>query len=267
MISWTFEQKVDAAVRAPLHPGLPRARTTKLIARPDWHQLHTPDAPGSGLNEIAFSQIGEADVERAIDEAIATYHATGHAVKWCVGPWTRPADMNMRLERRGFTSWDVRGMGCATDRGPAAELPLVPEIEVVEVDGANLDAWLATMLSGWSVRGADALYRDAFTTALAARPRHVHLFGALLGGKIVGTAALVVEDGFGYLTGGQVLEEARGRKAYRALISARLMFLRERGHGYAVTHAREATSAPILERLGMETLFRSKCWLLEPPQR
>jgi hypothetical protein len=39
--------------------------------------------------------------------------------------------------------------------------------------------------------------------------------------------------------------------------------LRARGCGCAVTQAREATSAPILERLGFETLFTSRCYVLE----
>jgi hypothetical protein len=47
------------------------------------------------------------------------------------------------------------------------------------------------------------------------------------------------------------------------LIAARLAFLRERGLEYAVTHAREATSAPMLEHLGFETLFRGACYQLD----
>jgi hypothetical protein len=60
-----------------------------------------------------------------------------------------------------------------------------------------------------------------------------------------------------------VLPAARGRGAYRALVAARLAFLRARHVEYAVTQAREATSAPMLEHLGFETLFRSTCWRRE----
>jgi len=41
-------------------------------------------------------------------------------------------------------------------------------------------------------------------------------------------------------------------------------FLRDRGIEYAVTHAHEATSAPMLEHLGFETLFRGACYQLDP---
>jgi hypothetical protein len=79
----------------------------------------------------------------------------------------------------------------------------------------------------------------------------------------VGTAGLILRGDYGYLVGAQVVEAARGRGLYKALTAERLAFLRARGIGYAVTHAREATSAPRLERLGFETLFRSKCYVLE----
>jgi FMN phosphatase YigB (HAD superfamily) len=59
----------------------------------------------------------------------------------------------------------------------------------------------------------------------------------------------------------EVVAEYRG--VYRALV-ARLAFLRERGIAYAVTNAREATSAPMLEHLGFETLFRGACYELAP---
>jgi hypothetical protein len=40
--------------------------------------------------------------------------------------------------------------------------------------------------------------------------------------------------------------------------------LQTRGVQYAVTHAHEATSAPILEHLGFETLYTGTSWCLAP---
>jgi hypothetical protein len=60
-----------------------------------------------------------------------------------------------------------------------------------------------------------------------------------------------------------VLESTRGQRLYRGLVAARLASLRARGMRLAVTQAREGTSAPILERLGFATLFRSKCYVLD----
>ena len=110
--------------------------------------------------------------------------------------------------------------------------------------------------------------------ALAQEPRTAHFFQATLAEApedVIGTAGIFVRSAspssgsFGYLVGTQVRERARGRGAYRALVAARLGLLVNRGVDYAVTHARAETSAPILERLGFETILRSRCYLLSPP--
>ncbi|MCP3144564.1 GNAT family N-acetyltransferase [Pyxidicoccus xibeiensis] len=176
-----------------------------------------------------------------------------------MGFWTRPADFGERLTRRGFSNWDVRGMGCDT-RGVYTAPRRVTVDEVTEPD---LGAYVAVEQQGWSLPASDAeVQHGVYLSALRAHPRRVHLFVARLGAEVVGTAGLVLRDGYAYLLGAQVLETARGQGAYRALVTARLEFLRERGIGYAVTQAREATSAPILEHLGFETLFRSRCYRL-----
>jgi len=53
-----------------------------------------------------------------------------------------------------------------------------------------------------------------------------------------------------------VLADYRGRGLYRALVQARLAHARARGITLATSHAHEATSAPILETLGFETVCR-----------
>jgi hypothetical protein len=83
-------------------------------------------------------------------------------------------------------------------------------------------------------------------------------------GECVATAGLVLHADFGYFIGGQVNERARGRGLYRGLVAARLAFLHARGMGYAVTNAYAATSAPILEHLGFETLFEATSWSFAP---
>jgi Acetyltransferase (GNAT) family len=254
---WTAEQKVDAAVRAPAGRELWR-KDSRLIERPGWRQIVTPSATGY-LNEVSVAQLAPEDAERAIDGAIADYRAHGLATKWYVGPSSRPADLGERLARRGFESWDVRAMGLETDR------PLAPpsDIDVVEVGEPELEGYLDTSMRGWAIDDEQrTVERDAHLFEITKRPQTAHFFAARIAGANVGTAGIFLRDGFGYLVGGQVLESARGRGAYRALVAARLAFLRARGDGYAVTLARESTSAPLLERLGFETIFRCKCYLL-----
>lgn len=251
------EEKREVCVRAPLGRDLHRPDTA-VIERPGWYQVVTPSAPGNLLNEVVLSAVEPAEADGAIDEVTRTYAALGRRTKWCVGPWTRPADFGARLESRGFSHWAVRGMGCST----ALECEGAPRVAVEEVDASGLDAYLAAERTGWDLPAEDTAPRRAvYEAALSASPRAVHLFVARLDRAVVGTAGLVLRPGAGYLLGTQVLPHARGLGAYRSLVAARLVFLRARGVEYAVTQAREATSAPMLAHLGFETLFRSACHL------
>jgi hypothetical protein len=208
---------------------------------------------------VFVSQLAPEDIEAAIDEAIAVYRAHRLATKWYVSPEARPADLGERLARRGFDSWDVRAMGIETDR----IVDSAPSVEVAEVDETTLDTYLATTLRGWSM-GEDQreIERRSHLHEILKAPRTAHFFRATIAGNDVGSAGIFLRDGYGYLVGGLVLPSARGAGAYRALVAARLAFLRARGHGFAVTLAREATSAPMLAHLGFETIFRCKCYLL-----
>lgn len=261
-MKWTAKRKLRAAIEAPLAPLLLRP-DTRVIEREGWYQLVTPSAPGSMLNEVTVSRVPAEDAERTIDEVVAMYREHRHAAKWCVGPWTKPDDFGERLARRGFSSWDVRGMAVDTARS----LPHSEGVVIEEIGEADLDRYLAAALRGWSIP-ADQTAADleGHENALRARPRLAHFFAAIVDGDIAGTSALFLRGDYGYLVGAQVLPQHRGRGIYRALTATRLSFLAHRGIGLAVTHAREATSAPILDRLGFETVFRSKCYVLEPSE-
>jgi GNAT superfamily N-acetyltransferase len=215
---WTAEAKLDATVRAPMHGALLRA-DTRVIERPGWYQLVTPSAPGTMLNEVILSSAEPGDVNRVIAEVVATYASTGHPVKWCVGPWTKPADFGRLLASNGFSSWAVRGMASDTSRS----LRPAEGVAIGEVSEAELDSYVDAAMRGWSIPPAQAaLDRETYRRALRASPRQVHLFAAHAAGEIAGTAALVVLDQYGYLAASQVLAPFRGRGVYRALVAAPL---------------------------------------------
>jgi len=249
-MSWAHERKLRAAVEAPLGPSAAPA-DARVIARDGWFQRVAPSAPGSWHNEVLLSRVDAEDAERVIDDVVATYRALRKPTKWCTGPWTEPGDFGQRLSRRGFSSWETRGMGIATDADVHAPAATVRRVETE----ADLDAYVATSALAWA-SPASPVQRDAYLRALG---RELVPFVA----DGLGAGAILLRDDYGYLVGTAVAEHARGRGVYRALVAARLAFLRARGIAYAVTHAREATSAPILERLGFETLFRGRCYLLD----
>ncbi|MGE3455655.1 MAG: GNAT family N-acetyltransferase [Kofleriaceae bacterium] len=91
-----------------------------------------------------------------------------------------------------------------------------------------------------------------------------HFFLARSNGEPVGTAGYIVKPRSVYLVGGNVLASHRGRGIYRALLDARLRQAAAVSVTLATTQAREASSAPILERLGFETLCRARLCKSEP---
>jgi len=73
---------------------------------------------------------------------------------------------------------------------------------------------------------------------------------AYLGHRPVGTGGVTVVDDVARLWSGSVLEEHRGRGAYRALLAARLEYAARHGATMALVKGRVETSGPILRRAG-----------------
>jgi GNAT superfamily N-acetyltransferase len=73
---------------------------------------------------------------------------------------------------------------------------------------------------------------------------------AYLGDRPAGTGGVTVADDVARLWSGSVLEEHRGRGAYRALLAARLEYAARHGATMALVKGRVETSGPILRRAG-----------------
>jgi GNAT superfamily N-acetyltransferase len=256
--TWTDDAIARAAFRAPI--GLELLRPdTRVVERPGWYQIVTPSAVGH-LNEVYISKVAPEDADRAIDEVVAEYATRpGTPVKWCVGHWTEPSDFRERLRARGFAPKAVRAMSCSTD----LRLDVPRDVIVDEVTLETVDAYVAFEANGWSIpEDQHAIERQTHRAALSASPQTAHFFAARVDGAIVASCGIFLRGDFGYLVGGLVAPEARGRGIYRALVDARLSFLRARGITLAITHARDATSSPMLEHLGFRTVYPYECWYL-----
>jgi hypothetical protein len=223
----------------------PRLPDLRVIERPGWLQIVTPSIKTGGLNEVIYSLLDERSADATIDAAIATYRGLGLRFRWNAGPGSGPADLGERLERRGLApSWG-RGMARSTDDVGRFG-------EVVEVDSSTLDDYTHVMAAGWNADG-DALL--AQHRHLLAEGRYC-LFLGYCEGVPAAAASYVPFARSAFLMGGVALTNYRGRGLYRALVHARLAHARARGITLATSHAREATSAPILEKIGFDTVCR-----------
>lgn len=251
--------KIAESFLAPVGSGLPAA-DMQVIERDGWYQTITPSTRSLQGNEVIFSRVAAADAERVARDTIATYAALGLPFKWCVGPLTEPADFGELLERLGLTSWAVRGMGIDPQRWVATPREDILVERVERVGHAGFEDYYTTLVRGWASDGVTEAesWRASMLRALDGGRHHYYL--ARAGGVPVGTAGLITKQRSVYLVGGNVLEPYRGRGIYRALVDERLSDAATLGFSLATTQAREATSAPILDKLGFETLYRSRVY-------
>lgn len=251
--------RIAESFLAPLGSMLPAA-DMRVIERDGWYQVITPSTGSTQGNEVLYSRVPEADAERVVRETIAEYAALGLPFKWCVGPLTEPADFGAVLDRLGFGSWAMRGMAVEPQRWVPAPRA---DVTIERVTPATFDEFYRAHVTAWSAEVHEApSWRASMLRALEGG-RH-HLYIARVAGEPVGTAGMVTKQRSVYLIGGNVLEPYRGRRIYRALIDERLRHAAELGYTLATTQAREATSAPILEHLGFETLYRSRVYNWQP---
>ncbi len=225
------------------------------VLRPGWSQLITPTIPLRWRNEVSLSVLG-ADADAVIEATVASYGSLGLPLRWLVGPPTRPVDTAEKLVKLGFSLRPIRGMAIDT----TAMLPTPGNVVVRRMQMHDVQLWSDACSAGWGSPVSARIVSD-WRWAFAQPERQFYL--ASIDGVPVGTAAVVLCNRIAYLVGGQVLAPYRGRGVYRALLAARLAAVRD-ARATATTLAVEATSAPILARLGFRTLFR--CLECESPE-
>jgi hypothetical protein len=252
-------EKIEEAVLAPVGSAL-LSRDTEIVERDGWYQVITPSTKSTQGNEVVLSRIAAHEVDGVVLRTVDQYAAHSLPFKWSVGPLTEPSDFAGHLERHGFVGWSVRGMAAdpsAWVRTPHEDVAIEPVTEL------NLAEYYACWVRGWDISVPDAgAWIDDHRRALATG--RFHFFLARIGGEPVGTAGMIVKRRCVYLVGGNVIASSQHKGAYRALLDERIALAARLGSPLAVTQAREETSAPILEKLGFESLYTSYIYRWEP---
>lgn len=245
----------DLRLELPPRPGQER------IDRPGYSLLlrHRPSTLPSYVLRV---RLQAGDVAGAVEEIRAMFAARGrHSVVWEIGPSATPPDLEARLLELGVVPLaagpTVTTMFLRRPPPPPPEGILVRPVETLDeyriaerlrYRGFDLpEPPPDAMEAHWNDHQAD---------------RHARLYLAWQGGAPVGMGFSVLVDAAVVLLGGVTAPEARGRGAYRALITARWEDAVRRGTPALAVQARH-TSRPILERLGFETVGESRVLLDE----
>jgi GNAT superfamily N-acetyltransferase len=213
--------------------------------------------PGRAVHDATVQRVRCAPdaVEALLGEVRRLLHDRGRrGAEWELGESTEPADLVDRLialglrrdegepvatgmALRGAPHWDVPSAVVARRVASVDELVAARKVQIEAFgDGRDLDE--TQVERDYEREGVEG-----------------STFVALVDGEIVGAAHASYTPWGLVLFGGAVLERARGRGAYRALVAARAREAAGRGTPVLVVHAGRM-SRPILERLGFEPVSR-----------
>lgn len=218
---------------------------TRVWDTPDWFEIRNPASPMALHNAVRRCRLPADRLTERIAEVRAHHEARGSSVNWTVSPLDTQA-LHHALPDAGFelqhTMW-----GLIRDTRPLDPPP--PAVDIVQTDDAARYARIAGR--GWEMPDAffDEFQRDVRTRM--ARGDLVAFIGSL-DGQALATGKILRMPTTGYLMGGAVAPEARGRGLYRALVDARLTWLRERRIPTATLVALDRTSAPTCVRMGFQ---------------
>lgn len=236
----------DEVMDRPLD-ALVGAEDSRIIDRPDWHQVVTPSFTSGGLNGVGRCRVGVEQLNETIDTTVTEYTRLGLRWRWTVGPRSTPG-LEEALRQRGLAEHSITGLW------RAADLPPRPSTSVAAAQVASpgeLDAFTAVMAEGWSTPAAPLAAYNQRLMVSASRQR---LFLARVDGVPAGSAGLAIVERSVYLIGAVVLPRFRGRGVYRALLDARVELARQLGKALVTCQAKPETSAPILLALGFQSI-------------
>lgn len=198
------------------------------------------------------------DVDAATDEARALVREHGgEMLVWLTGPdhpWLGDALAQRGLRNEDCPSFEAVENAMALVDPPAGDGGEDVQVAVVDSFGAFVDSMrveLAAFDIPSDARAQMEAELEARFAEYATPGNPYRRWNARLNGRVVGTAGAVLGDAGVSLFGGSVLEDARGRGVYRALVTARWEFAVRRGTP-ALTVQAGRLSRPVLERLGFQ---------------
>jgi GNAT superfamily N-acetyltransferase len=217
---------------------------------------------------VAGVRVGEDDVAALVDE-VRERIPPGKTIVWWIDPDAQPTDLRTRLVSLGFRVPADRGdvlyaLACVEEPPPGPPEVRVARVETFEDHVAATELVWDAFATPTERREAQRVHLRAEFDAAAAAGVPV-TFLARIDGAAVGVGRSIYSDRGVFLVAGAVVEHARGRGVYRALVRARWDDAVARGTPALVTEALPDTSYPILKRVG----FVEVCEIrrLEDPTR
>jgi GNAT superfamily N-acetyltransferase len=205
---------------------------------------------GASWNTVQRQRFAAHEVDDVLEEVRATLRARGRTkTQWEVGSSATPDDLVDRLLARGLVRdrepYAVALVLTSAPPAPPAEFVTGPIETFDDFVAANEVQWIAFESTEQDVAEGRATLEQRWEES--ANLMHA----AWLDGEIVSTGTAAPTEHGLLLYGGATAPHARGRGAYRALLSARWDEAVRLGTPALITQG-GSMSRPILERLGFE---------------
>jgi GNAT superfamily N-acetyltransferase len=223
-------------------------------------------APSGAIVEARSLEPG--GVERSVDAVRELLRERNKAsTAWWVSESAEPDGLVTELLRLGLEPYDEPPFEPRFAAMVRMEPPAPGPDDVGPRPAETFDEYIASVrlrdavfdLSEEDRRAWEASERVSFELQLSGKSP-TRSFVALVGGEVVGFAAMVAGAAAVNLIGGSVREDMRGRGVYRALVRARWDHAVARGTP-ALTVQAGHLSRPILEKLGFEVVGWEDCLL------
>lgn len=228
---------------------------TTVIEHPGFFQMLTPTNQSEAYNSVYLSRFSGSppEINQIIDETLQRFKNVGVSYRWVVGPSAAPKDLASRLTERGMVCDHVAdGLTIEVEK---FHFNPIPDISVELLTHSNLEEYCLTIAEAWSLpQGMRAQLSNDIRRGLNDPSSPYLSYLARYKGEPAGTAVLHFAPGYGMLKGGSVVPRFRGKGTYRALVSHRLVELRNREIPIAATHAKKDTSSPICQRVGFQRI-------------
>lgn len=250
----TFDAQMRRKVRTDV-PGL------RIEVEP--HIMRTVGVDDRGWFGVGWTDLDESSVDRVIAHEVEYFGRLGQSFEWKYYDYDRPADLEQRLIKAGFTPGEDESiMVGEVDALPRTEPP--EGIRLVDVtDAAGVDMMIDLNAK---VFGADhPRFRAQLLAQIEDDPEASVLVLAMDGDRAVcaARAEFPASGDFASLWGGGTLPEWRRRGIYRAVVTYRADRAAARGYRYLHVDA-SSESRPILERLGFIRLCRTTPYVRDP---
>jgi GNAT superfamily N-acetyltransferase len=240
---------IDEAAARIEEAGLNAVQTQRQLFHDGWLLRLSPGTAKRGRSVQSHFGSTLPLVEK-IAHCERVYHAHELPTLFRITPFSRPAELDGALARRGYVAFDPTLVQA---------VPLAARIDVEDVDGVDVTALPMNEFveAVGELRGSSAAQRAAHLERFAHTPLAVQGVVARIDGRTVASGQVTREDSLAGLYDMVTTQAMRGRGIATSIVAVLLTWARERGATQAYLQVNEdnAAALAVYRKFGFRTVY------------